>query len=466
MADADNRHPTPGNPAPIRIAILVDREAAACPEITLPFSTAGLKPVQIEFFRVAKDAEPAKAASRLPEGFDLVLDAKALARQFPDFSKESWPGLITGPRAGLLEDLVCQLDQVRQRQEINVGIINSATDAIVTINEDHVIVGYNQGAERMFGYRRDEALGQDLKIIIPPPHKEVHKDYVRRFIATRQPHVIGKHVRLTAQRRDGSQFPMSISFSVAEIQGNLYFTGIVRDMTEQQQIEDRLVQSERLAAIGNTVTHIAHEIKNPLAIMGGFAKQLIRATALDDKAKQKLAIIAEEVERLENLVAEMRNFVRRPPARMQFGSLAATLNEALELFQQEFEERHIKLRRVEEDPMPGVNFDPAQLHQVLVNLLKNAMEAMPRGGDLTVTTRVRGPNLEIAIRDTGEGMTPEVVANIFQPYFTTKETGTGLGLAVCQSIVQEHGGCIFAESAPGQGSTFTIQLPIAEPAAV
>ena len=135
--------------------------------------------------------------------------------------------------------------------------------------------------------------------------------------------MIGKHARLSAQRRDGREFPISISFSVAEIRDNLYFTGIIRDITEYKEMEDRVLQTERLAAVGNTVTHIAHEIKNPLLIIGRFARQLLKIPDLDDKARHKLTIIAEEVSQLEEMVAEMREFVRRPPAAKRPGSLEA-----------------------------------------------------------------------------------------------------------------------------------------------
>ena len=353
-----------------------------------------------------------------------------------------------------------QLQELRQKQEINTGIINSATDAIVTINEDHVIVGYNQGAEQMFGFTRAEALGQDLTIIIPPPYKAEHRDYVRRYVATREARMIGKHARLNAQRRDGREFPISISFSVAEIRDNLYFTGIIRDITEYKEMEDRVLHTERLAAVGNTMTHIAHEIKNPLLIIGGFARQLIKVPDLDDKSRHKLSIMAEEVTQLEEMVAEMREFVRRPPAPKRPGQISDALAAALELFRDTLAEHRVTVRRVEETPLPPVSFDPKQVHQVLINLLKNALEAMPEGGEITVTSRVKGANAEINIADTGAGMSPEVAANIFQPYFTTKEKGTGLGLAICQSIISEHGGVISVASTPGKGTTFTIQLPL------
>ncbi len=449
---------------PIRIAIVVNQEDFACHPVTLPFSLEGYPPVEIEIYGVEPGDRQGRAVGPLaelkPQEFDLVLDGEFLTAGLPAATPEAWKDLIAGPAARLLAGLICQLQELRQKQEINTGIINSATDAIITINEDHVILGYNQGAEQILGYSRAEALGQDLKIIIPPPYKEVHREYVRRYVATREARVIGKHVRLNAQRRDGSEFPMSISFSVAEIRGNLYFTGIIRDITEYKEMEDRLIQSERLAAVGNTVTHIAHEIKNPLLIIGGFARQLLKVPGLDDKSRQKLNIIAEEVGHLEEMVAEMRDFVHRPEARKRPGSLETLINEVLELFQDTLAGQNIRERRAQDGPLPEISFDYHQLRRVLINLVKNAMEAMPRGGEIVVASRVRDSKVEISVTDTGEGMDPEVAANIFQPYFTTKEKGTGLGLAICQSIMQEHGGAVLVESSPGKGSTFTLQFPL------
>ena len=210
-------------------------------------------------------------------------------------------------------------------------------------------------------------------------------------MATREARMIGKHARLSAQRRDGREFPISISFSVAEIRDNLYFTGIIRDITEYKELEDRVLHTERLAAVGNTMTHIAHEIKNPLLIIGGFARQLIKIPGLDDKSRHKLSMMAGEVSHLEEMVAEMREFVRRPPAQKRPGQMSAALTAALELFQDTFKEHNIQVRRVEETPLPPVNFDPKQVHQVLINLLKNALEAMPKAGRSPSPAGLRGP---------------------------------------------------------------------------
>ena len=454
-------------PKPIRIAIVLNGQEFVCHAVTLPFSLEGHPPVDMVLYgRQPEAPAPGLTINRLPdlhpEGFDLILDGQFLTAGMANFSPERLDNLVTGPEARFLKTLVCQLQELRQKQEINAGITMSATDALITITADHMIVGYNLGAEQMFGYTRTEALGQDLKLILPPPYQETHRGYVQRYLATREPHVLGRQRRLTARRRDGQEFPLSISFSVAEIQGNLYFTAIMRDITEYKAMEDRVLQSERLAAVGNTVAHVAHEIKNPLLIIGGFARQLLKAPGFDDPARRKLTLIAEEVSHLEEMVAEMRDFVRRPPTQKRQGQIMAAVDEALELFQDTLQEHHIQVRRVEETPLPPVAFDPKQVRQVLINLLKNALEAMPAGGEITITSRVKGANAEISVTDTGTGLAPEVADNIFQPYFTTKDKGTGLGLAICQNIMAEHGGCLFADSTPGRGATFTIQLPLEE----
>jgi two-component system sensor kinase FixL len=482
---------TPANSKPIRIAIVVDREDACCLPVNLPFSVVGYPLLQIEFFKTGVLAEVRPPIDFLPESqhewvilgladkhtaspprpisdlrvqdFDLVLDRQNWMSTVPEPSLDGLTNLITGPGTPLLEKMLCQSQDLRYKHEINAGILINATDAIVTIDEHHTIVGFNYGAEKMFGYPRQEALGQDLSIIIPPPYKEKHQEYVRRYTSTRRPHVVGKHLQLRAQRRDGTEFPLSISFSVADIHGKLFFTGIIRDISDYKQMEERLLQSERLATVGNTVAHIAHEIKNPLMIIGGFARQLLKVTCLDEKSRHKLEIMVQEVSRLETLVAEMRDFVRPAETRKTLGNVEPLIEATLEFFQDLFTEHHIQVQRVSPGTLPAVNFDAKQIRQVLINLFKNAIEAMSEGGTLTLTTQIKDRNLQIGIADTGSGMLPETAAKIFQPYYTTKEKGTGLGLAICQFIVeQQHGGCIDVASIPGQGSTFTIQLPLQE----
>ena len=356
-------------PEPIRIAIILNGQEFTCQEVVLPFTLEGYPPLDLVLYATDPEAHADSQVHPLSdlvrEQFDLILDSRSLTSGLASAQSEH---LVPAPAAGFLKDLVCQFEELRQKLEINTGVINSATDALVTITEDHLIVGFNQEAERMFGYSREEALGQDLKLIVPPPFKEIHGDFVRRYLATREAHVLGRQRRLSALRRDGQEFTLSISFSVAEIQGRLYFTAIMRDISEYQALEDRGLQNERLAAVGNTVSRIAHEIKNPLLIIGGFARQLLKVPTLDDQARQQLSMIAEEVRHLEEMVAEMRDFVRRPPVEKQPGQIAAAIQQALELFQDFFRERQIQVRVVEETPLPPLAFDPKQLHEVMINL--------------------------------------------------------------------------------------------------
>jgi two-component system, LuxR family, sensor kinase FixL len=281
-------------------------------------------------------------------------------------------------------------------------------------------------------------------------------------MATRDAHVIGKHVQLKAERKNGEEFPISISFSVADIGGNLYFTGIVRDISEYVELEEKLRQNERLAAVGNTVSQIVHEIKNPLMIIGGFAQQLLKAQTLDAKGLQKLGIIAEEVARLEAMMAEMRDYSRPPTLKREAKTIETLLQEVLNLYSDILKEKNIELVLTPTEPLPAYNLDYQQMKQVMVNLIKNASEAMPEGGTITVTVERRPPHLEIAVADTGEGMTPDVVENIFTPYFTTKSKGSGLGLAISRNIIRAHNGDLGVESQPGKGAVFTIRLPLAE----
>lgn len=395
--------------------------------------------------------------------FDLILDERQPDPDNPDWQKIVGDCPIISSRAvPVVREMVAQLEKSCFTGEIQANVIDSAADAIITINEDHLIVGYNQGAEKIFGYTRDEVLGQDLSIIIPPPHKEKHREYVRRYIATRDAHVIGKHVQLSAQRKNGAEFPMSISFSVADIGGNLYFTGIVRDITEYVELEEKLRQNERLAAVGNTISQIVHEIKNPLMIIGGFAQQLLKAKTLDAKGLQKLTIIVEEVGRLEALMAEMRDYSRPPTLKREVGRVEKLLQDLVDLYRDYLKEKNIDLVLTPLAPQPGYSLDYQQMRQVLVNLIKNAAEAMPAGGSITLTVQRRPPHLEISVADTGEGMTADVVENIFTPYFTTKTKGSGLGLAISRNIIRAHNGEMAVESRPGKGTVFTILLPLAE----
>ncbi len=224
--------------------------------------------------------------------------------------------------------------------------------------------------------------------------------------------------------------------------------------------QEKLVQSERFAAIGEAAAHLSHEIKNPLMLMAGFARQVNRALPVDSPEKKKLDIIAGEAQRLEKMLNEVRDFTRPHVPKKELFDISKIINDTRNLLSTELDSGKIICRLKLSPDLPLVLIDQSQIKQVLLNLMKNALEAMPEGGSLTVSSWVDNSRVWISVQDTGEGISEDKIKNVFSPFFTTKDKGTGLGLAVCFRIVQDHGGEVFVESKEGQGSTFSFFLPV------
>ncbi len=231
----------------------------------------------------------------------------------------------------------------------------------------------------------------------------------------------------------------------------------VRQLKDTQE---RLIRSERLAVIGNMAAYVAHEIRNPLVTIGGFARSILRASQQGDQAKQNAEIIVEEVNRLEKILANIMDFSKP----VESVKVTSQINELLEntcsLMDPYFKNSRIELTRKFNSMIPGIVIDPTQIKQVFLNLIKNAVESMPGGGSLVIETSLEDEHIKINITDTGEGMTAEIMQNIFVPFFTTKVDGTGVGLAVSQKIIDDHGGYMKVKSSLQDGTTFSIYLPI------
>ncbi|HRU04707.1 MAG TPA: ATP-binding protein, partial [Candidatus Brocadiia bacterium] len=233
-------------------------------------------------------------------------------------------------------------------------------------------------------------------------------------------------------------------------------------VAELEETRDRLVRSERLAVVGRLAAHVAHEIRNPLATIGGFSRAILRATTNAPKVERNARIILEEVERLEQILANVMNFSKPGTPVLRERDLNESVEALCSFHENVFAERHIVVHKKLDPNCPLLRFDPEQIRQVLLNLCQNAIESMPNGGELTITTRALADRVEVVLTDTGQGMSESVRENLFQPFFTTKVGGTGLGLSVSQKIIHDHGGEILVDSAPGAGSSFTLSLPIPE----
>lgn len=342
--------------------------------------------------------------------------------------------------------------------EVLKGAVENTNEAFVTIDHESTVILFNKAAERMFGYTRDEVIGRDLGMMLTPMCQDSHQQAVTRYTKTRQATLIGHESELSVTRKNGEIFPASVSFSVAEVDGKLFFTGIIRDLTETKILQAKLIQSERLAALGQAVAEIIHEIKNPLIMIGGFARQLLKK-ATDAKGRAKLKIITAEIERLENLLTGLKDFYRSRQLNLEQIDVSKLLREVVSLTLPKAKDGNIDIALEHRNNDLFIEGDRGKLKQVLLNLVKNSMEALPNGGTISISAKGMDDKVEILIADTGEGIPKEIRERVFAPFFTTKKHGTGLGLCISKRIIDDHAGSSFAlESREGEGTEITISL--------
>ncbi|MBN1849642.1 MAG: PAS domain S-box protein [Deltaproteobacteria bacterium] len=352
----------------------------------------------------------------------------------------------------------CLIEKVRSAEKICRAVLDSATDAIISIDDHHKIILFNQAAQRMFGYSNQEALGRSLDMIIPQRYGD-HKKYVQRFLKNRSKDLIDVKRSLTGLRRHGEEFPIELKLSFMEMDGRMIITGMIRDLSLQQQIEGRFLQSTRLAAVGQAVAHVAHEIKNPLMIIGGFTSQ-IRANIKDEASIRKLDMVLEEVKRMENLVADLGDFTKEYQLIKRPADVNAVLRDVIKIMNGIYShEKHYCFKELLSDHIGEIPCDPDKLKQVFMNIITNGIQAMKGGGTISVSTERIDNGVEIRINDEGGGIAESDLQYIFQPFFTTREKGSGLGLSISYKLIEAHDGDIWAVSHPGKGTTFFIQLP-------
>jgi len=349
------------------------------------------------------------------------------------------------------------INKIRSAEERFKVILDTATDAILSIDSNHKIILFNNAAEKIFGYKKDEIIGKDLNILIPSYYGD-HSVYVKRFLKSRRPKIIGKTVTFNAKKKDGTEIPIELSLSYTELNGEVTFTAIIRDISEQKQMKRKLLQSERLAAVGKAVAHVAHEIKNPLMIIGGFSQQ-IRNHISDEKSLKKIDMILEEVARLERLIANLGDFTKEYRLIKRPSDINSVINDVLKMMKEIYPKDKYRFVAKLSPEVGEIMCDPDKLKQVFINIITNAIQAMEDGGTVTVVTEKLTNGVEITIEDEGKGMSEEELLHIFEPFYTTRDSGSGLGLAISYRIIEAHKGEIKAISEPGKGTKFVIRLP-------
>jgi PAS domain S-box-containing protein len=357
------------------------------------------------------------------------------------------------------------VQKLKENETLFRSLLESAPDAMVIVDSEGIITLVNSQTEKMFGYEREALLGQPVERLVPAALKERHQHH--RALFSKNPHVrpIGMGMELFAVRRDGSEFPVEISLSPIDTGREVLMSAAIRDITERKKAERLLQDKERLATLGTTAAVFAHEIGNPLNGISTslqIVKSILETTDRINPALQETLDIAfQEVQRLANLLADYRTFARPQRLNLRPADVSQIVQEVLNAQMQSYRATKITLE-TQLETVPEMLVDREKIKHVILNLCKNAVEAMPDGGTLMVKTTPSEQGIVLEVTDTGEGI-PDGV-DVFQLFRTTKPEGSGLGLPIVQQIISEHKGSIQYRSEMGKGTTFTIVLPVRAPA--
>ena len=350
----------------------------------------------------------------------------------------------------------------RRRAETWVSrLIDTTQDAVISIDRQGRIVLFNPAAEKMFGYTPQEVQGRHVRLLMPEPYASEHDSYIDRYERTRVPRAIGRVRVVSAQRKNGEVFPMELSVTEVGIDEEVRYAAFIRDVSERVRLQEQVLNRERLATIGITAAKLVHEIGNPLNGMS-IAIQLLERRlgklSADETIQMPTRALRNQTNRLAHLLAEFRSLSRQQSFTFRPTQLPEVIREVINTELGLYAERAIVVEQSFPSELPHIIVDQDKLKQVILNLCKNAVEAMPDGGTLTIRARLAGESVQIEVADTGTGI-PEGV-NIFEPFMTTKKEGTGLGLSIVRQIIDAHEGTLTFRSEPGRGTTFVVTLPL------
>ncbi len=366
---------------------------------------------------------------------------------------------------------------LRLREDHLRSILATVPDAMVVIDEQGHIQSFSTAAETLFGYKSSEVIGQNVSLLMPAPYRGEHDAYLHRYLTTGERRIIGLGRTVTGMRKDGSTFPMELSVGEMHPGTGRFFTGFCRDLTERHRAEARIQEQQqellhmaRFTALGEMASTLAHEINQPLTAITNYLKgsrRLLEKSTEENAPMLRDAVekAAEQALRAGNVIRHLRDFVARGESERQVERLPALIEEASSLALVGAREIDVRVSYELDPAAELVLTDRIQIQQVLLNLMRNAVEAMqgvPRR-ELHVRTVAREDGMaEVSVTDTGTGLAPEVSAQLFQPFVTTKKQGMGVGLSICRTIVESHGGHIWAEPMPAGGTAFRFTLRIVE----
>lgn len=357
------------------------------------------------------------------------------------------------------------------------AVLNAAVDGVVLINPSGLIQSVNPSVRKLFGYEPEELVGQNVKILMPAPWREEHDGYLSRYLATGEARIIGIGRQVEGRRRDGSTFPLDLAVSEVRHGDEVFFLGMLRDISERVRLENEIRQAQKMEAIGRLAGGVAHDFNTLLGTIRGYSELLLNALPEDEPLHRHVEQIHRAALRGAQLTRQLLAFSRRQEIQAQAVDLGKLLGD-LEVMLDRLIGEDIRVIRRVEPRLGQVWGDPGELHQVFLNLVVNACDAMPSGGSLTLSLSnlaaeeeilveggrlPPGPYVALQVEDDGHGMDEEIRKRIFEPFFTTKEVGkgTGLGLSTVHAIVRRSRGGIAVASRSGEGTTFRIYFPCA-----
>ena len=359
------------------------------------------------------------------------------------------------------------------------SILDTVPDAMIVIDAAGLIQSFSRAGERLFGYTADDVIGRNIDMLMPEPYRQAHDGYIQRYLATGERRIIGIGRVVVGERKDGSTFPMELAVGEMRSRAGRFFTGFIRDLSERQETEARLqeLQSElvhvsRLTALGEMASALAHELNQPLSAIANYMKgsQRLLSESRDPNAetiRDALAKAGDQAVRAGQIIRRLRDFVSRGEAEKRVESMTKLCEEACALALVGVKEHGIRVRLLLDPRVDLVLADKVQIQQVILNLVRNAIEAMIESGEgektLTVTSEPWGDGMvRVTVADTGPGIAPAVADQLFRPFVTTKRHGMGVGLSISRTIIESHGGQIVAEPNPGGGTAFRFTLRTAK----
>jgi two-component system sensor kinase FixL len=417
------------------------------------------------FLALIHPDDAADVASAL-EGVDFDITFRTIADRW----LRARGRVVGGESCGVLIPTEATL---REREAHLTSVLETVPDAMIVIDNMGIMQSFSATAERLFGYRRDEVVGRNVSMLMPSPYREMHDGYLRRYLETGERNVIGRGRVAVGLRGNGSTFPMELSVGEMISGGRRSFTGFIRDLTERdetqrllQDLQAELIHISRLTAMGEMASTLAHELNQPLTAVASYlngCRRLLAGSETSQSLMLRDAIdrAAEQALRAGQIIRRLRQFVSRGETERHVEDVGKLIEEASALALVGAKEVNVKVHYRFD---PGVRFvlaDKIQVQQVILNLIRNAIDAMQDSErrELTIATLSRPDDMvEVSVADTGSGIVPEVAAQLFQPFVTSKPHGMGVGLSISRTIVEAHGGQIRAESNPGGGTIFRLTL--------